>query len=147
MPQAPRPTLPRTDVMAKGPIEGLKEIRTSFSDTLANIEATLPAPPTGAAGPAITPPAGLPVTPPAGAGAQPPKLSDVFQSIEATIQPPIEFSKVAESMEETLAGAPTSPTGGGASKGSQSSDYEPRKSEEEKKTPTGEGYVPRTPGV
>jgi len=119
--QAPTPTLPRAEVMAKGPVEGLKEIRTSLSDTLANIEATLPAPP------AVTPPAGLPMAPPAGVAAQPPKLSGVFQSIEATIKPPVEISKVAESVEERF---PAPPEGGGSPAGKE----EEKSPKEETKT-------------
>jgi len=139
--QAPTPTLPRAEVMARGPVEGLKEIRTSLSDTLANIEATLPAPP---AGPAVTPPTGLPMAPPAGVAAQPPKLSGVFQSIEATIKPPVEISKVAESVEERF---PAPPEGGGSPAGKEEG-YKPRGSEtkEKEKPPTKGGYVPRTPG-
>ena len=41
--QMPKVVLPRFEIMTKSPIEGLAEVRTSFSNTLASIEAALPA--------------------------------------------------------------------------------------------------------
>jgi len=106
--------------MAKSPIEGLAEIRTSFSGTLASIEAALPA---GAPG--------LPGQSGGQAKLGLPKLKQFALSIEEAgpaFMPKI--SQMAEQVEKTLGEgsetkrgtvteqAPRVPTGGVATRGS-----------------------------
>jgi len=90
----PKVILPSFDVMAKSPIAGLSEIRTSFSNTLATIEAALPA--------------GGPGLPGQGGGQAKlglPKLKQFALSIEEAgpaFMP--KLSKMAEQVEKTVGG-------------------------------------------
>lgn len=76
----PKIVLPRFGVMAKGPIEGLAEIRTSFNQTLANIEAALPNPPVPQLAPRL------------------PRVEEVFKGPKAA------FEEIKTTFEETVKG-------------------------------------------
>jgi len=95
MPQ-PKVILPRFEIMTRSPIEGLTEVRTSLSSTLASIETALPAPalPTG----------GLGLLGPGGqANLGPPPFKQLALSIEE-LGPDFlpKLSQVAGQVEKTL---------------------------------------------
>ena len=83
-PQLPKVVLPKVEVMSQSPIMGLSEVRTSLSNTLANIEAALPA-----GGPSL----------PGGVGQlRLPKIEQIFKGPGAALE------EIKSSFEATVSG-------------------------------------------